>query len=103
MNQGTFVSTCLHAKSLQSCPTLWDPMDSSQPGSSVRGILQARRLVLVAFSSSSHLSDQILLLMQAPAGLLVPSEHSDPQFTTCRAGPHPAAKVPTTPLDAVAR
>ena len=32
------------AKSLQSCPTLCDPMDSSPPGSSVHGILQARIL-----------------------------------------------------------
>ena len=30
------------AKSLQSCPTLCDPMDCSPPGSSVHGILQAR-------------------------------------------------------------
>ena len=29
------------AKSLQSCPTLCDPMDCSPPGSSVQGILQA--------------------------------------------------------------
>ena len=34
---------CVHAKSLQ-CPTLRDPMDSSLPGSSVHGILQARTL-----------------------------------------------------------
>ena len=34
----------LHAKSLQSCPTLCDPMDCSLPGSSVHGILQARIL-----------------------------------------------------------
>ena len=27
---------------IQSCPTLWDPMDCSQPGSTVHGILQAR-------------------------------------------------------------
>ena len=32
------------AKSLQSCPTLCDPMDCSLPGSSVHGILQARIL-----------------------------------------------------------
>ena len=32
------------AKSLQSCPTLCDPMDGSPPGSSVHGILQARTL-----------------------------------------------------------
>ena len=30
------------AKSLQSCPTLCDPIDSSPPGSPVPGILQAR-------------------------------------------------------------
>ena len=32
------------AKSLQSCPTLCDPIDGSPPGSSVRGIFQARIL-----------------------------------------------------------
>ena len=32
------------AKSLQSCPTLWDPIDGSLPGSPVPGILQARVL-----------------------------------------------------------
>ena len=36
----------------QSCPTLGDPMDSSPPGSSVRGISQARILEWVAISSS---------------------------------------------------
>ena len=30
------------AKSLQSCPTLWYPIDSSPPGSSIHGIFQAR-------------------------------------------------------------
>ena len=34
----------MHAKSLQSCPTLYNPMDSSPQGSSVHGILQARTL-----------------------------------------------------------
>ena len=40
------------AKSLQSCPTLSDPMDYSLPGSSVRGIFQARVLEwgAIAFS-----------------------------------------------------
>ena len=41
------------AKSLQSCPTLCDPIDSSPPGSSVPGILQARTLEWVAISFSS--------------------------------------------------
>ena len=41
------------AKSLQSCPTLCNPIDSSPPGSPVSGILQARTLVWVAISFSS--------------------------------------------------
>ena len=36
----------------QLCPTLWDPMDCSQPGSSVQGILQARKLEWVAIPFS---------------------------------------------------
>ena len=42
------------AKSLQSCPTLWDPIDGSPPGSPVPGILQARTLewVAIAFSNA---------------------------------------------------
>ena len=41
------------AESLQSCPTLHDPIDGSPPGSSVPGILQARTLEWVAISFSS--------------------------------------------------
>ena len=41
------------AKSLQSCPTPCDPVDSSPPGSPVPGILQARTLEWVAISFSS--------------------------------------------------
>jgi len=41
------------AKSLQSCPTLCDPIDSSPPGSPVPGILQARTLEWIAISFSS--------------------------------------------------
>ena len=41
------------AKSLQSCPTLWDPIDGSQPGSCIPGILQARTLEWVAISCSN--------------------------------------------------
>ena len=40
------------AKSLQLCPTLCDPIDSSPPGSPVPGILQARTLEWVAISFS---------------------------------------------------
>ena len=38
----------LVAKSLQSCPTLCDPIDGSPPGSAIPGILQARTLEWVA-------------------------------------------------------
>ena len=41
------------AKLLQLCPTLCDPIDGSQPGSLVPGILQARTLEWVAISFSS--------------------------------------------------
>ena len=41
------------AKSLQSCPTLCDPIDGSLPGSPVPGILQARTLEWVAISYSN--------------------------------------------------
>ena len=41
------------AKSLQSCPTLCDPIDGSLPGSAISGILQARTLEWVAISFSN--------------------------------------------------
>ena len=41
------------AKSLQSCPTLCDPIDGSSSGSPVPGILQARTLEWVAISFSN--------------------------------------------------
>ena len=41
------------AKSLQSCPTLCNPIDGSPPGSTVPGILQARTLEWVAISFSN--------------------------------------------------
>ena len=41
------------AKSLQSCPTLCDPIDGGPPGSPIPGILQARTLERVAISFSS--------------------------------------------------
>ena len=47
---------CVHiaaaaVKSLQSCPTLGNPIDSSPPGSTISGILQERTLEWVAISS----------------------------------------------------
>ena len=46
------LSAAAVAKSLQSCPTLCDPIDGSPPGSSIPGILQARTLEWVAISFS---------------------------------------------------
>ena len=49
----TLLSTPTAAKSLQSCPTLCDPIDGSPPGSAVPEILQARTLEWVAISFSN--------------------------------------------------
>ena len=55
--QGTLKSlAAAAAKSLQSCPTLCDPIDGSPPGSSVPGILQAGILEWVAMSFSRESS-----------------------------------------------
>ena len=48
--------TCMHAKSLQSCLTLCDPMDCSPPGSSFQRSLQARILEWVAMLSFRGIS-----------------------------------------------
>ena len=46
----TAAAAAAAAKSLQSCPTLCDPIDGSPPGSPVPGILQARTVEWVAIS-----------------------------------------------------
>ena len=60
------------AKSLQSCPTLCDPIDSSPPGSAIPGILQARTLEwgAIAFSvlSCSVVSNSLLPMDYSPPG-----------------------------------
>ena len=55
MQYGTWAlsSSAAAAKSLQSCPTLCDPIDGSPPGSAIPGILQARTLEWVATSFSN--------------------------------------------------
>ena len=49
----SFHAAAAAAKSLQSCPTLCNPIDGSSPGSPVPGILQARTLEWVAISFSN--------------------------------------------------
>ena len=48
--QAAAAAAAAAAKSLQSCPTLCDPINGSPPGSPVPGILQARTLEWVAIS-----------------------------------------------------
>ena len=62
---------CMYAKSLQSCPTLCNPMDSSPPGSSVHGILQARIVEWVTISFSDLIAKSRLTLWN-------PMDHSPP-------------------------
>ena len=52
LNMSVKTSPCVRAKSVQSCPTLCDPMDCNLPGSSLHGILQARILEWAAGPSS---------------------------------------------------
>ena len=48
-----YIYAAVAAKSLQSCPTLCNPIDGNPPGSCVPGILQARTLEWVAISLSN--------------------------------------------------
>ena len=52
-NVGNSKAAAAAAKSLQSCPTLCDPIDGSPPGPAIPRILQARTLEWVAISSSN--------------------------------------------------
>ena len=59
------------AKSLQSCPTLCDPIDGSPPGSSIAGILQARtpEWVAISFSNAWKWSHSVVSNSWRPHGL----------------------------------
>ena len=68
----------LHAKSLQSCPTLCNPMDYSLPGSTIHGILQERILELIAmpfsrWSSQPWLKPMSLMSWAMAGGFLTTS------------------------------
>ena len=60
------IAMLCYAKSLQSCPTLCDPIDGSPPGSPVPGILQARTLEWVAISFSNASFELIFLHWSDP-------------------------------------
>ena len=65
------ISAVATAKSLQSCPTLCDPRDSSPPGSPVPGILQARTLEWVAISFSNAQKWKVKVKLLSRVWLLV--------------------------------
>ena len=58
------------AKSLQSCPTLCDPIDGSPPGSTVPGIPHARTLEWVAISVSNAWKGKVKMKSLSPVRLL---------------------------------
>ena len=70
------------AKSLQSCPTLCDPIEGSPPGSSVPGILQARIMEWVAISFSNACMDAKSL--QSCPTLCDPMDSSPPGSSVYR-------------------
>ena len=53
-----YKEVCMHAKVLQSCPTLCDPIEQILPGSSVRGILQLKIQQSVSLPSSKGSSQR---------------------------------------------
>ena len=62
-------AAALAAKSLQSCPTVCNPIDGSPPGSPIPGILQERTLEWVAISfSRRNLSTEELMLLNCGVG-----------------------------------
>ena len=69
-------------KSLQSCPTLCDPIDSSPPGSPVPGILQARTLEWVAISFSNAWKWKVKVKLLSCVRLL-----ATPWTAACQAAP----------------
>ena len=67
---------------VQSCPTLWDPVDCSLPGSSIQRILQARILEWVAIPhsrGSSWLQDQTWVSCTAGRFLTIWATKEAPQ------------------------
>ena len=66
------------AKSLQSCPTLCDPIDVSPPGSPIPGILQARTLEWVIISFSNAWKWKMIVKSLSRVQLCDPMDYSLP-------------------------
>ena len=81
MSKNYILYTAAAAKSLQSCPTLCDPIGGSLPGSPVPGILQAREWVAISFSKCMKLKSESEVTQSCPT----PSDSMDcslPGFST---------------------
>ena len=76
---------CMHAKLLQSCPTLCDRMDCSPAGSSFHGILQARILEWTAMPSSrgSSWTRHLTYVSCTAGGFFTTEPPGKPSPTTC--------------------
>ena len=68
----TLIIYACYAKSLQSCPILYDPTDGSPPGSPVPGILQARTLEWAAISFSNAWKWKVKVKSLSRVRLLAP-------------------------------
>ena len=75
-----YTAAAAAAKSLQSCLTLCDPIDSSPPGSPIPGILQARTLewVAISYSNGSSAAAAAAKLLQSCPTLCDPIDGSPP-------------------------
>ena len=87
-------SLCMHAKSLQTCPTLCDPTDYSPPGSPVHGILQVRALEWVTMPptrGSSQPRDQTFIFCDSCIGrwVLYHQHHLGRPSPSSRTAPSP--------------
>ena len=77
-----FIQSVQFSSVAQSCPTLCNPIDSSPPGSSVPGILQARTLEWVAISFSSAWKWKVKVKVKSCPTLRDPMDCSLPGSST---------------------
>ena len=84
-------------KSLQSCPTLCDPIDGSPLGSSVPGILQARILEWVAISFSER-QGKLLPPISAEQGICSPTDVKQKGNNIAEVTPPYLHSIPTLTL-----